>query len=207
MCSSDLTIDLVEEAGFAATWFVTHDTPLLQRLRNKPNFEIGIHPNFNKILSGDCEREQNAESVLDELMAIIPEAKSVRSHSLTQSSQLCQLFQQKKLTHDCNHFIPAQANIFLHPWLLPNGLVKVPYFWEDDSAFLYNNTTDITQLAKRKGLKVFNFHPIHVFLNTDRMERYEDSRPYHRSPEELLACRNKETPGVRTSLKALMELG
>ncbi|MBK6792139.1 MAG: hypothetical protein IPG80_06265 [Anaerolineales bacterium] len=27
------TIDLVEEANIAATWFVTHETPLLSRLR------------------------------------------------------------------------------------------------------------------------------------------------------------------------------
>lgn len=44
------TIDLVEEADVCATWFVTHDTPLLKRLRENPKFELGIHPNFNNIL-------------------------------------------------------------------------------------------------------------------------------------------------------------
>ena len=84
---------------------------------------------------------------------------------------------------------------------------KVPYFWEDDVAATYGeNLGEIAQLTKRKGLKVFDFHPIHVFLNTERMERYEESRPYHRSPEELLKYRNNETPGARTALNTLLGL-
>ncbi len=71
---------------------------------------------------------------------------------------------------------------------------------------MYGNTTDIQTLTQRKGLKVFNFHPIHVFLNTERLERYEESRPYHRSPEELLKYRNNDTPGARTALKTLIGL-
>ncbi len=46
------TIDMVEQADICATWFVTHDTPLLNRLRKNPKFELGIHPNFNNILMG-----------------------------------------------------------------------------------------------------------------------------------------------------------
>ncbi len=41
------TIDLIERSDIAATWFVTHDTPVLNRLRANPRFELGIHPNFN----------------------------------------------------------------------------------------------------------------------------------------------------------------
>src|SRR5687767_66509 len=32
--------DMVEEADVAATWFVTHDTPALERLRANPRFEL-----------------------------------------------------------------------------------------------------------------------------------------------------------------------
>ena len=44
------TIDLVEGEDVSATWFVTHDTPLLERIRSNPRFELGIHPNFNGLL-------------------------------------------------------------------------------------------------------------------------------------------------------------
>jgi len=40
------TIDLVERYDVAVTWFVTHDTPVLERLRENPKFELGLHPNF-----------------------------------------------------------------------------------------------------------------------------------------------------------------
>ena len=38
------TIDLIEQADVAATWFVTHDTTLLERLRNNPKIRIGHSP-------------------------------------------------------------------------------------------------------------------------------------------------------------------
>ena len=108
------TIDLVEQADIYATWFVTHDTPLLKRLRDNPKFELGIHPNFNNILAGrpDPANGMSAEETVDRLLSLVPEAKSVRSHSMTQSSVLLKLFLDKGLTHDCNHFIPHQAESF-----------------------------------------------------------------------------------------------
>ena len=109
------TIDLMERFDIAATWFVTHDTPLLKRLRANPKFELGIHPNFNFLLAGDPRNGATAEEVVDRLLEIVPEAKVVRSHSTTQSSRLLEIFEKKGLTHDCNHFIPEQAVIKLKP--------------------------------------------------------------------------------------------
>ena len=204
------TIDLVEKADVCATWFVTHDTPLLKRLRANSKFELGIHPNFNSLLAGspDVNNGRSAEEIVDRLLELVPEAISVRSHSMTQSSVLLKLFLDKGLTHDCNHFIPYQAGIELHPWRLWNGLIKVPYFWEDDATAIYGGGyyQEVLELTNLNGLKVFDFHPIHVFLNTETLDRYEDSRPYHRSPKELLRFRNNKTPGARTALKALLGL-
>lgn len=74
------------------TWFVTHETPLFARLRSNPEFELGIHPNFNFLLSGDRRAVRNATEAVDQMMTIVPEVKSVRSHSTTQSSCLLNLF-------------------------------------------------------------------------------------------------------------------
>jgi len=201
------TIDMVEEAGVYATWFVTHDTPLLERLRENPKFELGIHPNFNNILAGkyDPDNGKSAEQVIDKLLSIVPEARSVRSHSLTQSSKLVQLFVEKGLTHDCNYFIPHQTRINLCPWYFWNSIIKVPHFWEDDISFVCNENLDnIEVLTRRKGLKVFDFHPIHVFLNTENKERYETARLYYHSPEVLMKLRNNETFGTGDALRLLL---
>lgn len=197
------TIDLVESFDVQATWFVTHSTPLLQRLRDNPNFELGIHPNFNFLLNGDLRNGATAEEVVKRLMSFVPEAKVVRSHSMTQSTNLLQIFSDNGLTHDANHFIPEQTQIEMKPWRLWTGLIKVPYFWEDDVACLYSNNTSILELTKRTGLRVFDFHPIHVFLNTESLERYESSRAVHRSPLALLQQRFAGI-GARSHLIQLM---
>jgi len=179
------TIDIIEKVDVAATWFITHETPVLQRLRENSKFELGIHPNFNFLLEGDTRNGRTAEEVVDRIHQIVPEATSVRSHSMTQSSNLLTLFQRKGLTHDCNHFIPEQANIDLKPWAIWNEMIRVPYFWEDDVCASYQTNTPIKELGTRNGLKVFDFHPIHVFLNMEKLSRYERTRSLHQTPAAL----------------------
>lgn len=201
------TIDLVEENRVPATWFVTHDTPLLSRLRNNPRFELGIHPNFNFLLDGDGRAGRDVAEVLDRLLAIVPEAKCVRSHSTTQSSGLLDHFVRRGLTHECNAFIPVQSGIELKPWRLWSGLTRVPYFWEDDVACLYgrDETLPMSRLVSLEGIKVFDFHPVHIFLNTENMDRYEKTREWHRTPKELRAHRHTGE-GTRTRFLDFLRL-
>jgi hypothetical protein len=54
-------------------------------------------------------------------------------------------------------------------------MVRFPYYWEDDSE-MYNPERDFS-LDNRKyhfdGLKIFNFHPIHIVLNSFNIMNYE----------------------------------
>jgi hypothetical protein len=193
-------IDLVEGACVPATWFVTHDTPLLERLRNNKNFELGIHPNFNPLLEG---KGSCAEYVIDSILEIVPEAVSIRSHSLTQSSRLLDLFRSKGLRYDCNYFIPEQAGIVLKPWRLHNGMIRVPHFWEDDIACIHQNGAPVNELIWRHGLKVFDFHPIHIFLNSADLSQYERTKNSNVKPSELLNYRFQGI-GTRSHLLALL---
>lgn len=185
------TIDALEKYDVPATFFVTHDTPLLKRLRENPKFELGIHPNFNALLNGSFEKGRNVREVILRLMDVVPEAKSVRSHSMTQSSNILESFKEAGLTHDCNHFISVVSEIELKPWLLWNGLIRCPYFWEDDVHYTEKDNYSVEQLLQRKGLRIFDFHPIHVFLNTEDAQRYENTRAYHRNFHELNNFRYK----------------
>ncbi len=183
------TIDLVEAYDVSITWFVTHDTPILDRLRANPKFELGIHPNFNFLLQGNETGYKNAEEVIEQLLRIVPRARSVRSHSMLQSSRLLNQFIEQGLTHDCNHFIPWHSGLSLRPWKLWNGLIKVPHFWEDDVACVEGEDWSPKQLMSLSGLKVFDFHPTQVFLNTNNIEIYERTREFHQNPERLLGFR------------------
>ena len=63
----------------------------------------------------------------------------------------------------------------------------------------------MSHLVTLAGLKVFDFHPIHVFLNTEHMDRYEQTRAWHQSPQELRAHRY-EGEGTRTRFLEFLRL-
>ncbi len=201
-------ICLLEEAGVAATWFVTHQTPLLDRLRSNPNFELGLHPNFNNLLNGLVTKanSNSAAQILDELLEIVPEAKSVRSHSMTQSSRLYDLFAERGLTHECNTYISSTSQIILYPWKTWHGLTKVTHFWEDDLNALGVHVDTVALAKQAVGLKVFDFHPIHLYLNTENINRYEQSRASHSDPSRLMTWRSQSRFGARTQLISLLSL-
>lgn len=179
-CSDEVlsyTLDIIEKYDVKATFFVTHNTPLLERMKENPNIELGIHPNYNLLLQGDFSFGKNYQEVTEYFMRLIPEAVSVRSHSQTQNSNLLSYFENIGLKYDCNTFIPYSSGIRLNPYLLWTGkLIKVPYFWEDDVHCVYGWQWDVDKYLNHDGLKVFDFHPIHVFLNTDKIELYESNK-------------------------------
>jgi hypothetical protein len=206
------TVELVEKANLTATWFVTHATQVLNRLKENKRFDLGIHPNFNFLLQGRHDAGQTAEDVIKRCMEIVPDVRAVRSHSMTQSSGLLEIFKACGLTHDANHFVPHHTGIELKPWSIWNDLVRVPYSWEDDVHILYDTAgmlekspRDIAMDMNDRGLKVFDFHPIHVFLNTESLDRYERTRPLHQNPSELIKHRYQGY-GTRNRLIELLEL-
>ena len=116
-CSDEVlsfTLDIIEKNNIKATFFVIHETKLLDRMRANPNIELGIHPNFNPLLSGDFRYGKNIDEVVGYYKNIVPEAMSVRSHSLTQSGVIFPIFEKNNLTYECNTFIPLQGGSYCH---------------------------------------------------------------------------------------------
>lgn len=199
------SIDLVEQAGISATWFVTHDTPVLQRLRSLGGQELAVHPNFNDLLSGaNRTGEGGAEGLLERIRRVVPEARSVRSHSLVQSERLVDVFERHGLTHISNCFIPHRAGFPNRPFRLWGNAVVVPHCFQDNVA-LKMPTAAPSPEDLSTGFHVFDFHPIHVFLNTEDLTRYERTRHLHHKPVEL-ARHRYEGRGTRTRLIDLLSL-
>ena len=202
------TIDILDCYSVSATFFATHVSPTLERITANPLYELGIHPNFNPLIEKNSIL--NCNSILEDIISIVPTAKSVRCHSMFQSSRILDIIASHNITHDVNHFIPYQSGINLLPWLHWNKLIRVPYFWEDDVHILYNSIAsnnltprDILQQSL-PGIKVFDFHPIHIFLNTDSLALYDNSRPYLHNPTRLQHFRNPLF-GTRNLLVDLLE--
>jgi len=93
------------------------------------------------------------------------------------------------LLYDCNHFIPFQEGIKLKPYRLWNNIIKVPYSWEDDIACIYGDLGTSMVVKEDDELNVFDFHPIHVFLNTNNLSLYESTRAIHREVSQMIKSR------------------
>jgi hypothetical protein len=156
-----------------STWHVTHASPAIDRLRERPDlFELGIHPNF---LAGSSHGDTVAE-VLRNCMSIVPEATTMRSHALVQSSPILSAVIESTPIR-CDSSVLLSGARHLAPTGFPHAegpLLRIPYFWEDDVEMLRAGPCwALGEDGAPPGLRVYDFHPVHVFLNAG------DLRPYH----------------------------
>lgn len=154
-----------------ATWFVTHGSPAVDRLRARPDlFELGMHPNF---LPGSTHGDTPAE-VLASCRALLPEARTMRTHGLVQSTPLLDAAIENGVEIDVSLYLPhAEHAAPLEYWREGRRLWRIPYVWEDD--FEMDRPSPVwsaAPFAGREGLQILNFHPIHVWLNGADMEPY-----------------------------------
>lgn len=175
----EYTAAILVEHQIKTTWFITHDSPAVRKLFEcKSLFEIGIHPNFLP----DSTQGKTVEEVIDYLLNIHPEAQIMRTHSLYQSSLMFASILEKypQIRLDVSLFLPHEKNVLVHklhinPDFKERYIYRIPYIWEDDIEMLLPDSDfkfDINNFLG-DGLKIFDFHPIHIALNTRNLTNYE----------------------------------
>lgn len=195
------TLKLFETYGVKCTFFSTHHSLILAKA-DKKLFEVGIHPDFTPLLKG--KNDKSFDDILDSILDIHPEARGVRTHTMLQSILMLQKFADKKLVYEANTFLPYQTG--LKPVKLWNGLIRIPYNWEDDVHWSYGYSFDDCRLdINGEELLVFDFHPIHIYLNTENKYRYSEAKKYYKDSDKLLEYRNNEVPGTRDLLVNLLK--
>ncbi|MBZ0202760.1 MAG: hypothetical protein IT281_07825 [Ignavibacteria bacterium] len=195
------TLNLFEVFGVKCTFFSTHHSINLTK-SNKKLFEIGIHPDFTPLLGNNSSK--SLEDILDEIIDIHPDAIGVRTHTMVQSIALLQKFAEKKMLYEANSFMPYQTG--LKPFRLWNNLVRIPYNWEDDVHWAYGYSFDDSRInLDSDDLIVFDFHPIHIFLNTENKFRYNEAKKYYDDPKKLQEYKNTDLPGTRDLLMNLLK--
>lgn len=196
------TAKFLEDTGIKSTWFVTHDSEFVQYMATRPDlFELGIHPNF---FSGSTHGE-DVQEILNHLLKIVPGAVSVRTHGLYQYSGLIKrMCVEYGLKIDSSIFLPFTSNIRTHQFEYGEGhntskyIMRAPYFWGDYSAIsrLEGIGRPDSKLLSEPGLKIFNFHPIHVGLNSSSLAPYEKLKKIGRIIElnssDIASCIDKE---------------
>jgi len=176
------TAEALERAEVRCTWFATHRSPVVEAISGREDlFEVGVHPNC---LSGSTHGQGDGE-VLQHMSALFPGAVSMRTHGLYQSTSFLAKAADAGILHDVSLFLPGAAH--LAPVRFRYGgadLVRFPYFWEDDVAM--EDPGERWSLAGHgasPGLRIYDFHPVHVALNTTSLDRYRALRSLKPLPD------------------------
>ena len=198
------TLSLAKDVGIDPTVFLTHNSPLQRNIFQKNEYEFGLHPNFEKLLSGDSSNGENSVNVLGRLTHLFPGLDIIRSHCLTTSSRLKSLFHQNNFLIESSLVTHGTNKQFPKLWQEWTGLVHVPITWEDDVWFSLNEgytnpcTSKVLQLDT---LNVLTFHPIHIYLNTTDALHYEQAKEFINDPDKLIKFRRTSKIGVRSIFK------
>ena len=141
------------------TIFNTHPSKLLKNLKSN-RVCVGIHPNIQK---GSSQGKDL--NIIKNYLKNVGDFKYLRFHLLGHSSRDLEFFTQKGTKIDSSYYLPNQ------PFLIPTfwssfDLVRVPYTWEDGFTLSSKKKIEKSINLKDPGLKVLNFHPIDIYLNT-----------------------------------------
>lgn len=161
---------IINPAGIKATFFITHKSDILKDLIDDGH-ELGIHPNF---LVGSSQGK-TPEKAVEFLLNIVPQARTLRTHALVQSSPLLQLIFSKfpQLKYDFSVFMYDFPFIGQFNWQFEGTQFKrLNYNWEDDAAFYHKGFKWECPYFPGK-LNIYDFHPIHIHLNS------KDNTPYN----------------------------
>lgn len=164
----------LEKYNIRSTWFLTHQSEYIDYLKSQTHLvETGIHPNFLP----NSSQGNSYDKVFNNLLKWFPGSQIMRSHSLYQSEKLLGIANNKYgIKIDCSLYLRGCSNITSHSIrYVPNGklLWRVPHFYQDNMDIMHNTPFHLENInIESEGLKVFNFHPIHIVLNTNKGENY-----------------------------------
>lgn len=209
------TLDIhqaLQGQGLEGTLFVTHACPCLPALRQASGAgltELAWHPNY---LPGSSHGA-STEEVLDTMASLIPEARGVRAHFLVRSTALWGHYAGRGLRYEASDLMDGMVG--LRPLRAWNDLVRLPIFWEDDVHAAHGRPFALDSLGlDQPGLKIFDFHPVHLALNTASLDNYQalkerlaqQGTPLTQATrEDFEACRNRDTPGAHDLFLALLD--
>jgi hypothetical protein len=199
---------LVTSSGIKATFFVTHSSPVVNKLKNEKGIELGIHPNFDGLINKDPD-SKNSDEIIKELKSFIPSAQVIRSHGMTHSGRWLPLYKNNELKFSSQYFMNGVNTI--QPFSHLNGVVEVPVYFADDGFIWESDHKGWDVNLERfsfKGIEdylcVYNFHPIHIALNTHSFDFYNSTRESHKEYSKIKEVQNKTHPGSRDLLELLI---
>lgn len=193
----------LKERSLKATFFVTHNSQVAQQFYGDKDFEFGIHPNFNFLLRGDFRYGSTMTEVLDYYESLLPfKSFGMRSHDSFFKTSLIRELARRGYLYESNILLTQSFNLLpFKNWT--EELLQIPMLWEDDQWCATGNRVESKDIISYEYLKVLNFHPIHLYLNSRNLDIYESVKDRQDKIELLLSVQNKNKFGVRNFLDEL----
>lgn len=169
-CAMELLLGKLNTHNIKATFFITHPSDILKDV-SAGGHNIGIHPNF----LANSTQGKNTSEVIEYLLKLAPEASCIRTHALVQSTPLLfEIFENyPQLKYDFSIFMYKFKHVNWFEWKFKTlSYMRINYNWEDDGAF-YDPSMNWAQFTPFADKIIFDFHPIHVLLNSKDLTPYE----------------------------------
>src|ERR1700687_1418981 len=99
--------DLLLKYNVKSTWFVTNESKAIQTLKKNKLFEIGIHPNFLT----NSTHGNDFNSIMTHMKRIAPNAKSIRTHALVESTLMLSQYKNYGIQNDSTYLLMGKENI------------------------------------------------------------------------------------------------
>lgn len=159
-------IETLKKNQLKATFFITGKYDCFKK--PDPLFEINPHFRFN----GDWT---DYEESFKQFRSIAPLSIGIRNHSLYFHERIRVIWQNEGIKYSSNNLQPLVEN--LRPYNITKKIIEIPIYFLDYWFMEFSGPHPKLKLSSlklnRPGLKVFDFHPIHLDLNTPNLKYYE----------------------------------
>lgn len=188
------TVDLLDAHDVPATLFSTHADGI-----DAGRHERALHPNFLAADTGEAE-------ALDAVATAYPAATGLRAHNMYVHSPLRSHYGEYDLWYESNY--AAYLVDDLEPFWMFGEVVQLPVYFMDDTWLRLRDDPEalpsVDVLLTGPGLRVLDFHPIHVYLNTPDIDYYRAHKDRYDDPDRLADARY-DGLGVRDLFVAVLD--
>jgi hypothetical protein len=169
------TVEMIHAYGCKVTAFCT------DALSTEAD-EVALHPNFVDL---------DLETPIRHLKDVFPNAIGMRSHSLFFTERFRPIYDAQKLIYDSNAIQYLRRGIRCAA--ISTLTMSIPIYFMDrfhlEMAAAKADRFSVSQFDwDDDGLKVFDFHPIHVAMNTSSVEWYERHKIHYHNLDRLREC-------------------
>ncbi len=170
----ELFIDLIKQLELPFHVFRTNLSVALDFAAQEGIISNGWHPNFRT----ESTHGSTPGEVIASMTSMFPGCNSARAHTYYESSETWQLLKQAGISYESHG--PTDMEDGLRPLRMMSGLTRFPVFLEDDVHLMSDRRDDslrrLHETVHTPGLKVLDFHPIHLGLNTPSIGYYDENR-------------------------------